>query len=77
MTAPSTSVREVREDPLLGAEQRCATCGDWWPADLEFFYFSKGRPMVSCKACTNERVRATDRAREARSQHLTQQKGQA
>ncbi len=35
----------------LGEEVQCTKCGDFWPADPEFFFFSNGRPHSWCKAC--------------------------
>ena len=35
----------------LGDEIQCAKCGEFWPADKEFFYVSKGRLHSWCKAC--------------------------
>lgn len=35
----------------LGREARCSKCGDWWPADDEFFYMANGVPHSWCKAC--------------------------
>ena len=35
----------------LGEEVRCAACGEFWPADKEFFYFTAGQPHSWCKAC--------------------------
>jgi hypothetical protein len=35
----------------IGREARCIKCGEFWPADLEFFYFKKGVPHSWCKAC--------------------------
>lgn len=35
----------------LGTEIQCAQCKDFWPADPEFFYFTKGRAHSWCKAC--------------------------
>lgn len=35
----------------LGREVRCAKCGEFWPADSEFFFFGKGKPHSWCKAC--------------------------
>lgn len=38
-------------------EKRCARCGEWWPADEEFFHRLGGRRLHSyCKACVTERV---------------------
>jgi formylmethanofuran dehydrogenase subunit E len=42
--------RERRETEL-GEEVTCAKCGEFWPADKEFFYFSNGKPHSWCKAC--------------------------
>jgi hypothetical protein len=42
--------REYRETEL-GREARCARCGEFWPADSEFFYMYKGRPHSWCNAC--------------------------
>lgn len=40
----------------LGIEQRCPSCGTYWPADSEFFYI-KGNGLSShCKACFRERT---------------------
>jgi hypothetical protein len=39
-------------------EKRCSTCGDYWPADNEFFYADRGDPDGTggtCKACYLER----------------------
>ena len=42
---------EVRETET-GKEQRCNDCGDWLPADTEFFYANNhGRLASSCKVC--------------------------
>lgn len=35
----------------IGTEVLCSKCNEFWPADLEFFYFCKGRPHSWCKAC--------------------------
>ena len=36
-------------------EKRCSKCGDWWPADSEFFH-RNGKSLSSwCKACCSER----------------------
>jgi hypothetical protein len=35
-----------------GLEQRCTTCGEYWPADTEFFYPRGATRLASeCKAC--------------------------
>ena len=43
-------LRETKQTEL-GKEVQCAKCLEFWPADLEFFYFSGGRPHSWCKAC--------------------------
>jgi hypothetical protein len=35
----------------LGEEVQCAKCREFWPADPEFYFFSKGKPHSWCKAC--------------------------
>lgn len=38
-------------------EKRCSRCHDYWPADAEFFYQSKGQSdglHIYCKACYRE-----------------------
>lgn len=35
----------------LGQEARCAQCGEFWPADAEFFFMTRGKPHSWCKAC--------------------------
>ena len=38
------------------AERRCVRCGEWWPADEEFFYrLSDGRLHSYCRVCCTER----------------------
>lgn len=34
-----------------GLEQRCSCCGEYWPADTEFFYSRGARLSSACKAC--------------------------
>ena len=34
-----------------GHELKCSKCGEFWPADSEFFYCSKGRISSWCIAC--------------------------
>lgn len=38
-------------------EQLCSRCLEWWPADTEFFYLSRGKLESQCKACRIERHR--------------------
>jgi hypothetical protein len=45
--------RPTRETRIteLGEEVQCTKCGEFWPADAEFFFFSNGKPHSWCKAC--------------------------
>jgi hypothetical protein len=45
-----------------GVEKLCPKCGEWWPADAEFFYQNHGRLHSWCKAC----MEAWKRDRKAR-----------
>ena len=31
----------IRDDPELGTEKRCTTCGEWWPLDEDFWYVKR------------------------------------
>ncbi len=50
-----TTEPKERLDEDGNLERRCSKCGDWWPADREFFYSSgpaeKGKLHSQCKAC--------------------------
>jgi hypothetical protein len=49
----SYRVPKIRESEL-GLEKYCFTCGEFWPADEEFFgpsKTSKDRLALRCKAC--------------------------
>lgn len=51
-------MQEIRESEL-GREKYCFTCGEFWPADEEFFARSKsGKGQLSprCIACSKARV---------------------
>jgi hypothetical protein len=42
----------------IGPEKRCLTCGEYWPADLEFFDPAKStrdRLSMRCVACIKEK----------------------
>lgn len=45
--------KRVREGET-GLEKFCAKCDDWWPADPEFFWVTKGKLFHCCKACYHE-----------------------
>lgn len=50
----------------LGIEKQCTACGEFWPADKEFFYSAgNGRLMAQCIACCEERKRQRRREKEA------------
>lgn len=41
----------------LGLEARCSVCGDYWPADTEFFHLNPSSTTglgARCKACDIE-----------------------
>lgn len=61
--APTPVIGDDSEGGDVGEEKRCSTCGEFWPADREFFFASKSRCsqlMSSCIACTVERRRRRD-----------------
>jgi hypothetical protein len=44
----------------LGAEKRCLACGEYWPADTEFFQsrlVTRDRLSACCIACSRERIK--------------------
>lgn len=45
----------------LGLERRCSCCGDYWPADAEFFDRKGGWLTSTCKACFRETTGRTAR----------------
>lgn len=47
MSKPVSRVVETE----LGQEARCSQCSEFWPADSEFFFITKGKPHAWCKAC--------------------------
>lgn len=63
MTATRYRVNEDGE-----TEKLCIRCGEWWPADKEFFYLAKyhGHDGLSywCKACYLERRKELKQIRE-------------
>lgn len=51
-------MQEIRESEL-GREKYCFTCGEFWPADEEFFVLaksSKDRLSPRCIACSKARL---------------------
>ena len=52
----------------LGLELRCPACGDYWPADTEFFFPQPGKTgglHCYCKACYREKTRAAQERKAA------------
>ena len=46
-------------DPELGTVRLCRGCGEVWPKDREFFYYTAdGRILGNCRACWAEYKRA-------------------
>lgn len=45
----------IRVNELGEVEKRCTKCGEWLPADNEFFFYEK-KPVLNswCKACMLE-----------------------
>lgn len=55
MTAPASRFKTRRVSPEGEQEKRCSRCEEWWPADGEFFFWSKANGLHSwCKACYME-----------------------
>ena len=55
----------------LGIEKRCTKCGEYYPADTEFYYRGHGSDGLHtwCKACVNENTyKKREEAREKRSE---------
>ena len=68
-----------RDDPELGRERLCRTCGEWWPEDDEFYYFQtrKGVHRTTrqaypyCRACWADRHRGWRAENERRRNAMT------
>jgi hypothetical protein len=56
---PAKTLR--RDDPELGPVRLCRGCGEEWPVDAEFWFFTGGKVMGRCRACWSERVRVDGR----------------
>ena len=47
---------QERKDADGELERQCTQCGEWWPADKEFFYPNGKHGLhTQCKACYLER----------------------
>lgn len=60
--SPSYTARRLKEGRVkfteLGREVPCTKCGEWLPAETEFFHACKSKPAgihCWCRACYNER----------------------
>lgn len=40
----------------LGTERLCRGCGEHWPEDPEFWFYSGGKVLGRCRACWSERT---------------------
>lgn len=49
-----TSQQPPLRQTWYGMEKQCSRCGEWWPADAEFFNYRLGRLVAACKACSLE-----------------------
>ncbi len=53
-------------------EKQCTKCGDWWPADNEFFFTTGTRAKKKlhswCKACYLEEKRAKYEKKNAKNE---------
>lgn len=53
----SLRVNVPASDRIDDDEKLCRKCGEWWPADREFFYVDASAPdglFYCCKACYHE-----------------------
>lgn len=53
----TTLTKEQRTaERQIGKQKRCTKCGEYWPADTEFFYRGNGKDGLHtwCKACVND-----------------------
>ena len=50
MNVQPTQQPKLRET-WYGPEKQCTRCGEWWPADAEFFHVRLGQLVAACKAC--------------------------
>lgn len=58
----------LMEDGIL--QKRCTSCGEYWPADTEFFYGTIKKTTVLhcyCKACYTEKRYGDRKTHESRS----------
>lgn len=56
---------KYRHDAELGLEKRCATCGDYYPADTEFFFAGSDGDGLHC-SCKDCHKQSYQRARQRR-----------
>lgn len=59
---PASAVPAARlRETIDGPEKYCPRCDEWWPADKEFFWETKGKLFYCCKACYHEMDRRPGR----------------
>lgn len=51
------SPRLIEGEEELGPQKQCLGCGEFFPADLEFFYKDGNGLTARCKVCWNEQQR--------------------
>ena len=56
----------------LGVEAQCSRCEEFFPADREFFFASKGRVHSWCKACASETPSMVAKAERRKAQRATE-----
>lgn len=54
MSMQSATKRTTLREAWYGPEKQCSACGEWWPADPEFFGVTGGYLRSFCKACRYE-----------------------
>lgn len=55
----------------LGTEAQCSRCFDFFPADTEFFFASKGKAHSWCKACHVEAPSQVAKSHRRKAQRAT------
>lgn len=58
-----TKLRRASIQTELGIEIQCSQCKEFWPADGDFFFLSRGVPHSWCKACYQNHPKAAERKR--------------
>lgn len=58
-----TKLRRASIQTELGIEIQCSQCKEFWPADGDFFFLSRGVPHSWCKACYQNHPKSAERKR--------------